>query len=133
MALASEKGLPKTTAMEIGSEKEECIPQNTYLIVDGVDVIQLDQLSVNIGRRADNQVVVHDQRVSRLHAQLRVVNGEFVIFDLDSKGGTFVNGKLIHQHTLRPGDVISLSGVPIIFGQDAPEDNQTRDFHKSDP
>ncbi len=39
---------------------------------------------------------------------------------LESSGGTFINGQRIHQSILYPGDVISLAGVNLIFGQDLP-------------
>jgi pSer/pThr/pTyr-binding forkhead associated (FHA) protein len=73
---------------------------------------------VNIGRRPDNHLVIDDARISRLHAQLRLVRGRYMLFDLESTGGTFINGERIRQHTLRPGDVISLAGVPLVYGQD---------------
>jgi pSer/pThr/pTyr-binding forkhead associated (FHA) protein len=41
-----------------------------------------------------------------------------VLFDLNSNGGTFVNGQRTNQSVLHPGDVISLAGVSLIFGQD---------------
>jgi pSer/pThr/pTyr-binding forkhead associated (FHA) protein len=41
-----------------------------------------------------------------------------MIFDLNSTGGTFVNGKRVTQSMLYPGDVISLAGVPLIYGQE---------------
>lgn len=41
-----------------------------------------------------------------------------MIFDLDSSGGTFVNEQRIQQCILYPGDVISLAGLPLVFGQD---------------
>jgi pSer/pThr/pTyr-binding forkhead associated (FHA) protein len=43
-----------------------------------------------------------------------------VLFDLNSTGGTFVNGQRTSQTVLYPGDVISLAGVALIFGQDNP-------------
>jgi pSer/pThr/pTyr-binding forkhead associated (FHA) protein len=43
-----------------------------------------------------------------------------LIFDLNSTGGTYVNGQRTSQSVLYPGDVISLAGLPIIFGQDNP-------------
>jgi pSer/pThr/pTyr-binding forkhead associated (FHA) protein len=64
--------------------------------------------------------VIDDPRVSRAHAQLRTVKGRFVLFDLESTGGTFVNGKRASQTVLYPGDVISLAGATLIFGQDIP-------------
>lgn len=96
------------------------IPHNAFLIIGGVRVFQLSQSPVNIGRRADNQLVLDDPRVSRYHAQIRAVSGRFVIFDLNSTGGTYVNGQRINNTILYPGDVISLAGLPIIFGQDNP-------------
>jgi pSer/pThr/pTyr-binding forkhead associated (FHA) protein len=42
-----------------------------------------------------------------------------MLYDLGSSGGTFVNGKKITKVSLHPGDVISLAGVPIVYGQDA--------------
>jgi pSer/pThr/pTyr-binding forkhead associated (FHA) protein len=95
------------------------IPENAFLIVGGMQVFPLSQAVINIGRRPDNHLVIDDLRVSRVHAQLRVSKGRFVLFDLDSTGGTFVNEERIKRCTLYPGDVISLSGVNLVFGQDA--------------
>jgi pSer/pThr/pTyr-binding forkhead associated (FHA) protein len=95
-------------------------PGNAFLIVGGTQTVPLSRSVVNIGRRLDNHVVLDDPRVSRVHAQLRVVKDHFVIFDLNSSGGTFVNGHRTNQSVLHPGDVISLAGVTLIFGQDLP-------------
>ena len=51
---------------------------------------------------------------------MRAIKGRFVLFDLNSTGGTFVNGQRTSQTVLYPGDVISLAGVALIFGQDNP-------------
>lgn len=99
-----------------------------YLIVDGTEVFSLDLPVINIGRRSDNQLVIDDGRVSRLHAQIRVINQNYVIFDLDSSGGTWVNGARVHQHKLVPGDVISIAGVPLVFGQEMGGRGETTDF-----
>jgi len=72
--------------------------------------------------------VIDDGRISRLHAQLRAVRGRYVIFDLDSRGGTWVNGQRVRQQALAPGDVISLAGVPLVFSQDAPEPGETQEY-----
>jgi len=42
-----------------------------------------------------------------------------MLFDLGSSGGTFVNQKRIKQIALHPGDVLSLAGVPLVYGQDS--------------
>jgi hypothetical protein len=98
----------------------EKIPTNSFLIVEGVKIFPLTLPVVNIGRRLDNQLIIDDPRVSRNHAQLRAIKGRFVVFDLNSTGGTFVNGQRASQSVLYPGDVISLAGVALIFGQDNP-------------
>jgi hypothetical protein len=135
-ARSSQANLSDTYAMQIETPAVkpdsrqagvEHIPPGAFLIVDGVRVFPLSQTLVNIGRHPDNHLVVDDPRVSRRHAQLRIIEGRFVIFDLNSTGGTAVNGKFIHQSRLSPGDVISLSGVPLVYGQeDIPPDSTQR-------
>jgi hypothetical protein len=102
---------------------QNAIPRNAFLIVEGNRVFPLNHTVINIGRRADNQLVLPDPRVSRAHAQIRAVRGQYVLFDLNSTGGTLVNGRRIHQCALKPGDVISLSGVPLIYGEETPDDD----------
>lgn len=96
----------------------EIVPANVFLIVNNTDVFPLTIPVVNIGRNPNNHLVIDDPRVSRNHAQLRLSQGQFVISDLDSTGGTFVNRRRIRQQVLKPGDVISLAGVPLVFGQE---------------
>lgn len=113
-----------TKGMVIDAEKDpknaETLPENAFLIVEGVKVYPLKDPVVNVGRRMENHLVIDDPRISRNHAQLRAINGRYVLFDLNSTGGTFVNGQRTSQTVLYPGDVISLAGVALIFGQDNP-------------
>lgn len=104
------------------------IPENAFLIVDGTRIFPLTRSVINVGRRPDNQMVIDDRRVSRVHAQLRAINGRYVIFDLDSTGGTFVNSQRISQSTLYQGDVISLAGFPMVYGQDFPAPGETQEY-----
>lgn len=113
------KGMPNQTTMS-EPEAGESIPENAFLIIEGVKVYSLTEPVVNVGRRLENHLVIDDPRVSRNHAQLRSIKGRFVLFDLNSTGGTFVNGQRTSQTVLYPGDVISLAGVALIFGQDNP-------------
>jgi hypothetical protein len=136
--------LPQTTDMELDraappktkdgqSNLLHALPRNAFLIVDGTEVFSLNQTVINIGRREDNQIVIDDPRISRIHAQLRAVRGHYVIFDLGSTGGTYVNGGQVHQYTLYPGDVISLSGVPLVYGQDPSGQDETQDLPPLSP
>ncbi len=96
------------------------LPPKAFLVVGGSKVFPLQKPVLNIGRRLDNQLVIDDPRVSRVHAQLRAIGEHFVVFDLGSTGGTYVNGVRVSQSVLYPGDVISLAGFTIVYGQDAP-------------
>ena len=100
------------------------VPEDAFVIVDGIRVIPLTQPIVNIGRRVENTLVIDDPRVSRTHAQLRAINGRYIIFDLNSTGGTFINGERVTQSILYPGDVISLAGADLIYGQKNPPPRQ---------
>ncbi|MFZ6027725.1 MAG: FhaA domain-containing protein [Chloroflexota bacterium] len=96
-------------------------PEDAFLIVNGQWTFPLEKPVINIGRRTDNDLVLNDPRVSRAHAQLRLAHSRYMIFDLGSTGGTFVNGQRVtHSATLLPGDVVSLAGVTLIFGHDSP-------------
>jgi hypothetical protein len=133
----ADAGLPADDLRIIASFSEECVaetqgisggrlqaaapgtaPGNAFLIVAGTQLVPLEQSVTNIGRRLDNHVILDDPRVSRTHAQLRIVREHYMLFDLNSSGGTFVNGQRINQSILHPGDVISLAGVSLIFGHD---------------
>lgn len=126
VVIASHKLEPveDTKGMTIDTENDaknsETLPENAFLIVEGVKVHPLKDPVVNVGRRLENHLVIDDPRISRNHAQLRAINGRYVLFDLNSTGGTFVNGQRTSQTVLYPGDVISLAGVALIFGQDNP-------------
>jgi hypothetical protein len=106
---------------------------SAYLIVNGSDLFPLERPVINIGRRHDNHLVIDDARVSRNHCQLRLVQHSYVLFDLNSTGGSFVNNIRVNRQTLKEGDVISLAGVQIIYGEDTtqakPSSHHTVDDH----
>jgi pSer/pThr/pTyr-binding forkhead associated (FHA) protein len=80
---------PDATSQELESNK--AIPINAFLIVGGTQVFHLDADTINIGRKLDNHLVIDDPRVSRYHARMRSLSGRFMLYDLGSSGGTFVN------------------------------------------
>jgi|SRR5579864_6496373 len=52
---------------------------------------------VRLGRATDNDVVVESQRVSRYHSQLRWVESDWLVYDLDSTNGTWLDDKRIES------------------------------------
>lgn len=101
------------------SGTEISIPENVFLIFQGVKAFPLNQPVTSIGRSHDNTVVIDDPRISRHHLEIRVIQESFVVFDLNSTGGTYVNGQRIKQGLLYPGDLISLAGVNLVFMVDS--------------
>lgn len=96
------------------------LPRQPFLIVDGRRYISLTTPIVRIGRAHDNDVIVDDRRVSRHHLELRwqEASARFLAVDLNSSGGTRLNSYPIKQCTLEAGDVLSLGGVDLIYGEE---------------
>jgi pSer/pThr/pTyr-binding forkhead associated (FHA) protein len=78
-------------------------------------VYALEDEHIGIGRDASNDISVNDAEVSRRHARLTFQGGKFVLEDLGSTNGTYVNGqRLTGPRVLKSGEVISL-GEQIVF------------------
>jgi hypothetical protein len=89
-----------------------------FLIVDGKRHFRIDRPLITIGRKLDNHLVLPDPHVSRRHAEIRLQGGRYMVRDLNSTAGTRVNGQLAMEHLLQPGDVITISGISLIYGED---------------
>ncbi len=76
-----------------------------------------DQLT--IGRDSSSGVAINDAEISRKHARLTFQGGKYVIEDLGSTNGTFVNGqRLVSAVVLKTGDVVSF-GEQIVLMYEA--------------
>ncbi|MFZ2616967.1 MAG: FHA domain-containing protein, partial [Anaerolineae bacterium] len=63
-------------------------------------------------------VVIADATVSRQHARIRLQDDKFMLFDLGSANGTFVNGQKVEQpRALADGDVVRFGEVEVVFRQ----------------
>lgn len=61
-----------------------------------------------IGRASDNDIVIDDLLVSRHHAELRKDGEDYVLVDLNSQNGTFINGKRIDRSVLTSRDYVTI-------------------------
>ena len=68
--------------------------------------VALSPLPFLIGRNADNHLVLRDSRVSRSHVHIFAKDDHYVVEDLNSRHGTWINGKRVALHTLRNSDRI---------------------------
>jgi signal transduction histidine kinase len=64
---------------------------------------------------------LHDTEVSRLHAEIRRIDDTYVIADLGSSNGTFVNGEHVRECPLASGDQIQLGGTLMLYTGPAEE------------
>ncbi|HOA21315.1 MAG TPA: FHA domain-containing protein [Anaerolineaceae bacterium] len=106
---------------------EEPVPANAYLIINGKAQAALEKAVINIGRRSTSDIILNDPMISRDHVQLRAEQGKFLLFDLSSTGGTFVNNRKVHTAVLKPGDVIRLGKTLLVYNQEltAPAETKT--------
>src|SRR5688572_18163962 len=72
---------------------------------------------VTIGRLPDNMIVIDNPAVSGRHARVYKEGNHYVLEDLKSTNGTFVNDKPIARHTLLEGDNISVGKHSLVFTQ----------------
>lgn len=85
-----------------------------YLIVNS-QVFPLTKEITTIGRKLDNDLVIQDILVSRKHAEIRVQDDKYFIYDLESTGGTYLNNKKVSRAKLYSGDLILISNIPLMF------------------
>src|SRR3954462_11481622 len=71
--------------------------------------------SVTLGSHEGNTVVVAQPTVSRFHARLELDPVGYLLTDLDSTNGTFVNGMRVLQAYLEPGARIALGDAEVTF------------------
>jgi hypothetical protein len=79
--------------------------------------IHLSGRPITLGRRSDNDVVVDETTVSRRHGLIMETPAGFVILDLNTTNGTFVNQDKIglEEYVLTNGDAIRLAGSKVTF------------------
>jgi pSer/pThr/pTyr-binding forkhead associated (FHA) protein len=81
--------------------------RNVHVLARGV---------TSIGRADDNQIVVPNNHASRRHAQIRWDGDHYMLEDLGSKNGTFLNGRrMTEPHPLQHGDLITVPGLTFSF------------------
>ena len=71
--------------------------------------------AVTIGRLPDNTIVIDNSAVSSRHARIVREGPQFVVEDLESTNGTFVNGDKITKRALRHGDTILVGKHKMFF------------------
>jgi len=80
--------------------------------------ISVNDLPYSIGRDPKNNFTIEDNNSSRFHAELRDVQGQVVIVDLNSTNGIQVNGELVPERALQPNDEIQIGNLILRYEAD---------------
>lgn len=107
----------KTGSIEVDGLFEENkggFPPGSLIDENGERLIITEQ-KLSIGRDKESTMQVVDVEVSRNHAEIRLLNTSFVLIDLQSTNGTFVNGQRVQEHTLQNFDQIKIGSTILLF------------------
>ena len=90
-----------------------------YTKKDGTQMeFELSERPITIGRSPEADVVILDEKASRIHCGIRLWDGEFYVKDLKSRNGTYVNDQRVDVAKLKSGDRIRVGGILFSFDQD---------------
>jgi pSer/pThr/pTyr-binding forkhead associated (FHA) protein len=75
----------------------------------------LDRDTTSAGRHPDSDIFLDDVTVSRRHAEFRRDRGEFLVVDVGSLNGTYVNREPVDQAVLASGDEVQIGKFRLVF------------------
>ena len=99
----------RRTAISLPSERPKGAGQPCLVIISGAEMgrrIDLSYEEVSIGRSDQCTVCVNSDLVSRRHAVINRVLGHFIVVDLKSTNGTFINDQRVERAELKDGDLL---------------------------
>ena len=110
--------------------------RGVFLIINK-QIVPLTKTVTTLGRQLENDVVFHEDFLSRFHAEIIFEDGKYVLYDKNSTSGTFVNGTRIRRCVLNSGDLISLANIYVMFVDNNPKIagksmGTTQSLHQSD-
>ena len=77
-------------------------------------VVSMQGESLRVGRHQDSELLLRDSGVSRNHARFLWEGGAYVLEDLDSANGTYVQGERVTRHQMADGDIVQF-GPSAVF------------------
>ena len=90
------------------SKDKEPIMYGELKPIGGGDPVPLLKTTLIVGRRESCDIVLRFPNVSGIHCELSVVDGKWIVKDLNSSNGTKVNKVRIQESPIDPGDIISI-------------------------
>lgn len=112
--------VPPAAAGDGGTRVIQRLPGHVAMLVDAKNASRRYDLleTTDVGRAQGNTVTLSDATVSRQHARIRLEEDHFVLYDLGSANGTFLNGTRVEQPVpIKDGDTIRFGEVEFTFKQ----------------
>jgi adenylate cyclase len=94
------------------------MPKLIYKIEGEEHQYELIGEKASIGRMEGNDLILFDPTVSRRHAELAKKNAGWMLVDLASRNGLFLNGVKISEKMLKDGDEIKVGSFPLLYKED---------------
>lgn len=99
------------------STSDRALPHARVVIISGDQAGAAYPLkdTVTMGRADSNTIVLKDAKVSRQHAQIQQHGNQFIVVDLSSSNGTYVNGEKVEEHVLQNNDEVQIGDYILQF------------------
>jgi len=136
---------------KISSKGEDVLTKNmesdedfwAWLVPQGMGLksgFPINKDIMTIGRDVSCEILLNNEQVSRKHAELLRITDGYLLRDLGSTNGVFINGQRIQEKFLNPGDMITIGELQFLFqmpgarnpvitepnlGQDRPRESHT--------
>ncbi|AOS62963.1 glycogen accumulation regulator GarA [Actinoalloteichus hymeniacidonis] len=116
----SEVENPENAAPEPAVTGIDALPAGSALLVvkrgpNAGSRFLLDRETTSAGRHPDSDIFLDDVTVSRRHAEFRREGGEFVVVDVGSLNGTYVNREPVDTAVLTSGDEVQIGKFRLVF------------------
>src|SRR5215471_16262081 len=119
MTTGSSASIPAHTVLGLRAQTERLGFQEFHLVLVNTDGVgksfPISDTSLKIGKSPDNDVVIDSPTVSRNHLIVRRQGDRFLVQDLGSTNGTFIDGAQVREAYLRPGALLEVGDVQLRF------------------
>jgi hypothetical protein len=113
------KEIVSKKAVQYLANAQKLTVSRLVLIKDGNETsFPLTRDTYTLGRHRNNDIVISDPKVSSFHARIDRSSEGFVLVDLKSRNGSFVNGKKIESGVLKTGDEVRLGTARLVYRVD---------------
>ena len=108
-----------TQLLAVEGEKDVVFQRKCQLVVlNGVNKgkkLDLNRPVTKIGKKENNELILDEKTVSRNHVEIVQLENSYVLKDLESTNGTYINDIRVKEAYLSPGDVIRIGTIRIEF------------------